>query len=327
MKTDELAFFNQQLAVMLRDHIPLEGALRQLTSGMAEGRLRSEFERLEADLGRGQPLTEALAVRNLPDFYKQMLSAGAASNDLPGMLTLLADHYTRTHALWLRLRGLMVYPLIVITISLLVALLVSSLMRRLMYTALGGIFPPHQDLLLACAWLAPLLLALAALLIVAAFSVPRLRAWARWRIPAFREASIAQLASSMQVMLRGGSSLPDSLAFAEKLEDGSPAAPALAEWRSQITRGEGKLGEWRDSTKVLPPLLLWLVKSSREDPAAGFKKAAELYNTRSAYRTELLLYGALPVSVLLLGQMVIWQVVPVFRTLIWFMNSLGDMGS
>jgi len=30
MKQDEFAFFNQQLAAMLRDGLPLEGALRRL---------------------------------------------------------------------------------------------------------------------------------------------------------------------------------------------------------------------------------------------------------------------------------------------------------
>ena len=41
---------------------------------------------------------------------------------------------------------------------------------------------------------------------------------------------------------------------------------------------------------------------------------------------HLLLYGALPISVLLLGQMVIWQVTPAFHALISLMNSLGAVG-
>ena len=40
MKYDEFAFFNQQLAAMLRDGIPLEGALRRLCSEMRRGSLR-----------------------------------------------------------------------------------------------------------------------------------------------------------------------------------------------------------------------------------------------------------------------------------------------
>jgi hypothetical protein len=34
----------------------------------------------------------------------------------------------------------------------------------------------------------------------------------------------------------------------------------------------------------------------------------------------------LPVSILLLGQMLLWQVAPLVRSLIEIMNRLGDMG-
>src|SRR5581483_4491224 len=111
MNYDELAFFNQQLAAMLRDGIPLEGALRQLSAGMQDGPLRTEMEQLHADLTAGTPLREALGRRRLPAFYVRMVELGARSNDLPGVLTLLADYYHRTNALWSRLKGLMVYPL------------------------------------------------------------------------------------------------------------------------------------------------------------------------------------------------------------------------
>ena len=56
MKNDEFAFFNQQLAAMLRDGVPLEGALRRLCNEMRHGELRTELEQLEADLARGTPL-------------------------------------------------------------------------------------------------------------------------------------------------------------------------------------------------------------------------------------------------------------------------------
>src|SRR5438045_9572353 len=50
MNYDEFAFFNQQLAAMLREGIPLEGALKQLCQGMRAGPLRVEIDLLEADL-------------------------------------------------------------------------------------------------------------------------------------------------------------------------------------------------------------------------------------------------------------------------------------
>src|SRR5688500_9439934 len=86
MNQDEFAFFNQQLAAMLRDGIPLEGALRRLCQEMSRGKLRSELELLEADLAKGTPLGDALAVRQLPDLYKRMMVVGVKSGSLPGAL-------------------------------------------------------------------------------------------------------------------------------------------------------------------------------------------------------------------------------------------------
>ena len=79
-------------------------------------------------------------------------------------------------------------------------------------------------------------------------------------------------------------------------------------------------------TRPFPPLFLWLVQNGGEDVAAGFQKAADIYQNRAAFRIELALYGALPISILLLGQMVFWQAAPTFRVLIWMMNMLGDNG-
>src|SRR5580765_5296843 len=130
MNYDEFAFFNQQLAAMLQEGIPLEGALKQLCQGMRSKGLRSEIEQLHTDLAGGIPLKDALARRKLPPLYARMLEVGARSNDLPGVLTLLADHYHRTNALWTRLKGLMVYPMIVLLVSLGLTLLISLAFSR-----------------------------------------------------------------------------------------------------------------------------------------------------------------------------------------------------
>jgi type II secretory pathway component PulF len=327
MNYDELAFFNQQLAAMLRDGIPLEGALKQLCSGMKAGPLRHEMTQLENDLAQGTPLNEAVTRRALPEFYVRMVSVGAHSNDLPGVLTLLADYYQRANTVWNRLKGLMVYPFLVLLVSLGLTLIVSMLARRFVLSA-SVEWVQTPPLFLSAIWLPPLLMGALLFAGVAVVSIPALRNRVRWRLPGFRETSLAQLASALALMLKSGTPLPEALAFAETLESDSPAAGALRQWRSLVQGGQGSPAQWPQSLCPFPPMFLWLVRKGGEDLGAGFQKAAEIYRARASYKIELLLYGALPISVLLLGQMVIWQVAPVFRTLIWMMNMLGsDMGS
>src|SRR5277367_6467003 len=113
MKYDEFAFFNQQLAAMLRDGLPLEGALRRLSAEMRAGRLRTELQALEADLAKGTPITEVVEARKLPELYKRMIVVGVKSNDLPGALTMLADYFQQQSNVSARLKSMLVYPLIV----------------------------------------------------------------------------------------------------------------------------------------------------------------------------------------------------------------------
>lgn len=325
MKYDELAFFNQQLAAMLRDGIPLEGAIKQLCADLKRGPFRDEMVLLQNDLARGTPLDDAIAARHLPELYRRMIAVGARGNDLPGVLTLVADHYERANSAWTRLKGLMVYPLLLIGVSLVLTVLLSWAARRMVDVVSGDhgvvMLPPF---FLVCMWVPPIALACLAVVAVAIISVPKWRGRMRWRLPAFRDASLAQVASAMALMLKNGTPLPDALAMAESLESGSPAGPSLGFWRDMVERGGGKPAQWPHAMQPFPPLFMWLVRKGGEDLSAGFQKAADLFYTRAVSRIEMALYAALPVSILLLGLMVFWQVMPVFRVLIWFMNMVSD---
>src|SRR6266850_3022023 len=217
MNYDEFAFFNQQLAGMLRTGIPLEGALKQLCAGMRTGPLRAEMQQLEAELARGIPLKEAVAHRALPPFYIQMVEIGVRSNDLPGVLTLLADHYHRANALWMRLKGLVVYPLIGLVVWLGLTALLCVVFTHFL-ALFADQFGPVTTLVFLSLWMPPIFLGLLTLFCLVVISRRELRMRLRWRLPAFREASLAQLASAMALMLENGTTLPDALALAESLE-------------------------------------------------------------------------------------------------------------
>src|SRR5437667_11469866 len=123
----------------------------------------AKVQQLDAHLSRGTPLKEALARRALPPFYIRMVEIGTRSNDLPGVLTLLADHYHRANALWTRLKGLMVYPLLVLLVSLGLTLLVSLTFSNFM-SRFYDQMAPSSALTLASVWMPPVVLSLAALL-------------------------------------------------------------------------------------------------------------------------------------------------------------------
>ena len=327
MNWDEFAFLNQQLAGMLKTGIPLEGALRQLCETMRRGRLRTELELLQADLARGAPLREAVAARKLPELYERMVQVGQQGNDLPGMLTLLADYYHRLNAIAARLKGLMVYPAIVLvtTIALFAFLtwLYASLIETVMPEFLEGRVPYG---LKGSIWLPVIWLCLLSAAFVAALLIPRCRDWLRWRLPAFKEAGFSQFASSMKLMLQNGGQLRDALALMQQLERGTAAAAEMERWQTRLAAGHGKFAELAAGGKVFPPLFVWLVAQAGEDLAEGFGRAAEIYYARAAHRVEMLLYAALPVAVLVLGALIFLQTYPLLGLLVGILDGLGGNG-
>jgi type II secretory pathway component PulF len=326
MKYDELAFMNQQLAGMLHTGIPLEGALKQLCANMRGGLLRSELERLEADLAQGVPLAEAVTARRLPPFYVAMVRVGVQSNDLPAILTLLADYYHQVNNAWVRLKGLMVYPLIVLLGALGLSLALSFLFHRLAgeMTDLNLMVPASRGAWVTV-WIAPSVLAFLVVLMVAGLSVPRFRSWLRWHFPGFRETSLAQTASSLSLLLARGSNLDSALDLMRRLEGESVAGRELAQWQERLRQGEGKLEDFAASSTLFPQLFLWLAANAGQDLGAGFRRAAEIYQGRATHQIEMLLYACLPVSILLLGLMILGQVYPVVRIFI-ALGGLADHG-
>jgi type II secretory pathway component PulF len=149
----------------------------------------------------------------------------------------------------------------------------------------------------------------------------------RWRLPAFKESSLAQVASAIWLMLKNGVPLDDALALTEQMEEGTCAAVELAQWRQRLASGRGKFSEMAVPGSAFPPLFVWMIANSGEDLADGFRRASEIYQARALYRIELLLYSALPCSVLALGIMIFSQIQPVFLALTTFLKTLADMGS
>lgn len=328
MNDEEFAFFNQQLAAMLRDGIPLEGALRRLSADMRQGALRAELEQLAADLARGTPLRQAARARALPELYCQLLEIGQVGNDLPAVLTLAADYHQRRHLVWTRLKGLMVYPVIVLVcafgLSLFLSLVLWTFVRHDVLGELLGSSPGNLAAQFIGLWLSPALLGLAAALAVAAVTAPGWRRRLRWRLPAFKEASLAQVGAAMSLMLKSGAPLPEALALLEKLEAGTPAGRELTAWRQKLSDGRGRFADIVAGGKVFPPLFVWVVAHAGEDLGAGFQTAGELYQARAAHRIEMLLYAALPCAVLALGLMILTQISPGLLQLLRLIRAIGN---
>ena len=335
MKYDEFAFFNQQLAAMLRDGIPLEGALRRLCQEMRRGKLRDELQALEADLAKGTPMADALQAPQLPELYKRMILVGVKSGDLPGALTMLADYFQRQNSIWTRLKSMMTYPLIVMFVAFIISTLIAFAWSCVIGPAFKDVFAgmgmmlPSATLFafatLRTIWVFPVVLGILFLFATSIVFLPGLRGKYLWRLPAFKEATVSRIASSLTLLLKNGVNLPDAIGLVEQLETSTAAAADLQQWQKKLAAGAAKFSEVAAVNRLVPPLFVWVVASAGEDMAAGFNRAAEIYYSRAIYRTEVALYSVLPIASLFLGAVVISQAFLVISMFLPMIVMVSDM--
>ncbi len=336
MKYDEFAFFNQQLAAMLRDGIPLEGALKRLCEEMRDGQLRGELNALEGDLSRGTPMADALKPRQLPELYKRMILVGVKSGDLPGALTMLADYFQRQNDVWTRLRSMLTYPLIVMFAAFVISFLVAVLWNcfvgpsfREVFSGMGMRLPEATDFALGTLqtiWIFPVVLGVLFVIALSVIFQPMMRAKFLWRLPAFKEANVARVASALTLLLKNGVNLPEAIDVVQDLEGDTATTNDLRMWKAKLASGVAKFSEFAVGNRVFPGMFVWIVAGAGEDLTGGFRRAAEVYHSRAIYRTEVALFSVLPFASLFLGAIVISQaflVISMFLPMIMMLDNLS----
>jgi len=176
-------------------------------------------------------------------------------------------------------------------------------------------------------WVFPVILGILFLAMVTVLFVPGLRGNVLWRLPAFREATVARLAGLLTLLMRNGVPLPEAIGLAEQLETSSAGTADLQRWQARLAAGTVRFSDVAAGSQLIPPLFVWVVASAGEDLVAGFKRAGEIYQSRAVYRTEATLFSVLPLATLFLGAVVLSQaflVISMFLPMIAMLTSLGN---
>lgn len=330
MNAADLAFVNRQLASLTGAGRPLEAALRQLSADLPAGRLRDELAALERDLAGGTPFAEAVEARDLPAFYRQMLRLGARSNDLPGVLLLMADYYDRMAALWETVKLVTFYPLLVLSAATVVSFALARIIDRIRLLILPDLsagLAVEQTLpaLAPLNWL-PVFVLAAALVVIAALTwIHPLRDRIKWHLPITRDTALAQFAASLSLLLRKGCTLGDAVRFLRELEGKSRLGTELESWSRRIESGILVFSALGERSRLIPPLFIWLVEQQARDLPAGLAGASAHYAMRAERQFRFWREAAAPAGLVALGLMIACQVYPVFWWLRQWFESMSDL--
>lgn len=137
IRASDVRHFSAEFAIMTKSGLPLEAALRLLTSMSPNVRMGALVQALSASVKNGAPLSKALAAypQQFDDFYINMIRSGEASGQLAATLEEVAAHLERQSKLRESITSAMLYPLILLVVSL------ASLVAML-----GFVVPQFQNL-------------------------------------------------------------------------------------------------------------------------------------------------------------------------------------
>lgn len=119
MKTGELTTFSRQFAIMINSGVSILNTLSILKEQSFSGYFRKVLEVVYEDVKSGVMLSEAMKKhkRVFPEFFQSMVYVGEASGALDKVLSSLADYYETDAAIKQKSRGAMIYPLMLLLLT------------------------------------------------------------------------------------------------------------------------------------------------------------------------------------------------------------------
>jgi type IV pilus assembly protein PilC len=122
VKTKDKVLFSRQLSTLINAGLPLIQSLRNVSSQTTSKEFKVVITKIIADVEAGSALSAAMA--KYPDVFNEvyvnLIAAGEASGTLDKSLERLADQQEKDAEIISKVRGAMVYPIIVLLVMVLV---------------------------------------------------------------------------------------------------------------------------------------------------------------------------------------------------------------
>ena len=118
----QLTQFTRQLSTLIDAGLPILRSLRILEQQLKPGMMRVAVRLVASDVEGGSTLSESMGrhPKAFDRLYTNMVRAGELGGVLDVILQRLADFMEQTEALKRKIKGAMIYPIVVITFALLI---------------------------------------------------------------------------------------------------------------------------------------------------------------------------------------------------------------
>jgi len=343
IKPKEVVMFSRQLALLIEAGTDVVASLELLQEQITNRALQTMIKEVITAVRGGAKLSQAMSrhPKAFSKLYCRTVAIGEETGNLEQVLRQMADYIEKEALAAKKVRGAMIYPMIVaLLVILVIAVMVFFVMPNFMglYGALGADLPMVTRALLAISgfllsyWWAILLAVLGvAAGLYAYIKTPAGRYWwdsAILKMPLlgsvtlFRE--LSRYASTVSTLFRAGVPLPEIMTLSIDNAQNKVIVDALTTVRDEMLKGQG-LSRPMSRNPVFPALIVQMaaVGEGTGNLDATMDTVAMSYEMEANDRTDALIAAITPATTLIMGGIVAFIALALVSAMYGVFGQLG----
>jgi len=342
----DITVFTRQISIMLKSAISPVEALRSQVSQADNQGFREKILKIAEMVETGTPLSQAFST--YPDifdsFYVNCIKSGEASGKVADSLNYLADHLESEYNLKSKIKGAMVYPIVVVTASIAVFGLVMFYIIPRMTSVLENLSGELPASTKAIIFLSNFIKGGGWILIVAflgsLFLIPEYLKRSEegkkfydkfsLQIPILgdflKKVHISRFSENLSVLIEAGLPITQALKITRKIIGNSVYEEIIENTEKRVARGETISSVLSRYPKEIPSFLIQMILTGEETGRLEYtlKNVVDFYKGDIGRFVDNLTKIIEPVMIIILGIMVGILVISIFVPL--YQLSSGGMG-
>ena len=345
VNSKQIMLFTRQLATLADAGLPLLRGLHVLQRQEKTPAFRVALQGMAESVESGSTFAESLShfPRIFTPFYINMVKAGEASGALQAVLIRLAEFMEKSQKIKNKVKGAMVYPIVVMVMALLIltVLMVFVIPKfKEIFTELlqGKSLPVLTDMVISASTFVAqkwyIGLAIIAVIVVAFKTFGKTRAGQQFfdrlklRMPVFgtlvRKTAISNFARTLGTLLTGGVPILQALNIVREVTNNAVLSKAVAQVHDSVKEGETIVTPL-EASGVFPSMVVSMIQVGEETGALPemLMKIAENYDDEVDTAVEALTSVIEPIMIIFLALIVGTIVIAMFLPLVSIIGNLN----
>lgn len=321
VKEKDIVLFTRQFATMIDAGLPLVQCLDILSGQTVNRKFKDILRQVKSDVESGSTFADALKrhPQTFDELFVNLVAAGEVGGILDTILNRLSAYIEKAMKLKKRVKGAMVYPVVVMVIAVAVVavlLIVVIPIFEQMFEDMGGALPtPTQIVVDTSKFLRKYIVFIVIILGVLLFLFSRFTKTQRGRVLVddlllklpilgglIRKVAVARFTRTLGTMIQSGVPLLDGLDIVAKTAGNKTVEAAIFKTRASISEGR-TLAEPLGESGVFPPMVVQMVAVGESTGAldAMLTKIADFYDEEVDSAVEALTSLIEPFMMVFLG--------------------------